>query len=135
MPAGLVFIKWVLRQEPVKRVVETFWLEQLGGFLLRGLHIGTSTVYRTLRRLSSTGLAGAAVGGRRRALLDLVVPIAQQLSPPQAAQGGAANREAAAKGLDLNPGLALGIQILIVHGCLPRRSSQRCRCQSRCERR
>ena len=79
--------------------------------------------------------AGANVGGRRRALLDPVVPIAQQLSPPQPAQGGAANREAAAKGLDLNPGLALGIQILIVHGCLPRRSSQRCRCQSRCERR
>ena len=66
-------------------------------------------------------------------LFDLVVAMAQQLPPPPAAQGGAANREDAAKGWGLNPGLALGIQILIAHVCLPSVSAQRYRCQSRCE--
>ena len=35
MPAGLVFIRWVLRQEQVKHELETFRLEQLGRLLLR----------------------------------------------------------------------------------------------------
>ena len=30
MPAGLVFIRQLLRQEPLKHVPETFCLEQLG---------------------------------------------------------------------------------------------------------
>ena len=73
--------------------------------------------------------------GRRRVLLDPVVAIAQYLPPPPAAEGGAANREAAAEGGGLHPGSALGIELVMAHGCLPRASSQRCRCQSRCERR
>ena len=57
------------------------------------------------------------------------------LPPPPAAQGGAANREAAGEGWGVHPGSALGIELVMAHGCLPSASSQRCRCQSRCERR
>ena len=57
------------------------------------------------------------------------------LPPPPAAQGGAADREAAAEGWGFHPGSALGIELVMAHGCLPSASSQRCRCQSRCERR
>ena len=42
--ATSVIIKQLLRQEPMKRVLETSRLEQLGRFLLRGLRIGASTV-------------------------------------------------------------------------------------------
>ena len=57
------------------------------------------------------------------------------LPPPQAAQGGAADREASAEGWGFHPGSALGIELVMAHGCLPSASSQRCRCQSRCDRR
>ena len=57
------------------------------------------------------------------------------LPPPPAAQCGPANREAAPEGWGFHPGGALGIELVIVHGCLPSASSQRCRCQSTCERR
>ena len=57
------------------------------------------------------------------------------LPPPQAAQGGAADREASAEGWGFHPGSALGIELVMAHGCLPSASSQRCRCQSRWERR
>lgn len=71
----------------------------------------------------------------RRVLLDPVMAMAQQLPPPPTAEGGAANREAAAEGWGFHPGGALGIELVMAHGCLPSASSQRCRCQSRCERR
>ena len=44
MPAGLVFIRWLLRQEPVMTMSDAPRLEQLGRFLLRGLRIGASTI-------------------------------------------------------------------------------------------
>ena len=44
MPPGLVFIWWVLRQEPVMTMSDAPRLEQLGRFLLRGLRIGASTI-------------------------------------------------------------------------------------------
>jgi len=71
----------------------------------------------------------------RRVLLDPVVSVTQQLPPPPAAQGGATDQEAAAEGWGFNPGGALGIELVLAHGCLPSASPQRCRCQSRCERR
>lgn len=59
------------------------------------------------------------------------------LPPPPAAKGGAADREAVAESWGFHPGgvLALGIEFVMAHGCLPSASSQLCRCQSRCERR
>ena len=61
--------------------------------------------------------------------------MAQQLPPQPAAECGAANREAAAEGWGFHPGGPLGIEFVMAHVCLPSASSQRCRCQSRCERR
>ena len=69
--------------------------------------------------------------GLRRILLDPVMAMAQQLPPPPAAEGGAADREGAAESWSLHPSSALGIELVLAHGCLPSASSQRCRCQSR----
>ena len=40
----MVFIRWLLRQEPVMTMSDAPRLEQLGRFLLRGLRIGASTI-------------------------------------------------------------------------------------------
>ena len=40
----MVFIRWLLRQEPVMTISDAPRLEQLGRFLLRGLRIGASTI-------------------------------------------------------------------------------------------
>jgi hypothetical protein len=44
LSAGLVQLRQLLHLEPVNHELETFRLEQLGRFLLRGLRIGASTV-------------------------------------------------------------------------------------------
>jgi hypothetical protein len=108
----------------------------LAGLNMGGLRHDAATASGA-RQQSGTALpVPEEVGaGRRRILLDPVVAMPQQLPPPPVAQGGAANREAAAEGWGFHPGGALGIEFVMAHGCLPSASSQRCRCQSRCERR
>ena len=109
------------------------WLAGLNGGRLRH---GVATTSGA-RQQSGTALpVPEPIGaGRRRVLLDPVMAMAQQFPPPPAAKGGAADREAAAEGGGFHPGLVLGIELVLAHGCLPSASSQRCRCQSRCERR
>jgi len=85
----------------------------------------------TAEAVNSSGpLTSSAPGAHAPAPMHL-----RPLPPPPAAQCGPANREAAAEGWGFHPGGALGIELVIVHGCLPSASSQRCRCQSTCERR
>jgi len=117
----------------MQKYVIPSWLADLNAGRLRH---GAATA-SSARQQSGTALpVPEEVGAwRRRVLLDPVVAMAQQLPPPPAAQGGAADREAAAEGWGFHPGSALGIELMLAHGCLPSASSQRCRCQSRCERR
>ena len=96
----------------------------------------TATASGARQQSGTARLVPEQIGaGRRRVLLDPVVAMAQQPLPPPAAEGGPANREAAAEGWGGHPGGAVGIELVMDHGCLPSASSQRCRCQSRCERR
>ena len=117
----------------VQKHVIPSWLAGLNGGSLRH---GAATASGA-RQQSGTALpVPEEIGARgRRILLDPVVAMAQQLPPPPAAEGGAADREAAAEGWGFHPGGAVGIELVMAHGCLPSASSQRCRCQSRWERR
>ena len=109
------------------------WLAGLNGGRMRH---GAATASGARQQSGTARLVPEQIGARgRRVLLDPVVAMAQQLPPPPAAECGAANREAAAEGWGFHPGGPLGIEFVMAHVCLPSASSQRCRCQSRCERR
>jgi len=117
----------------VQKHVIPSWLAGLNGGRLRH---GAATASGVCQQSGTALPVPEEIGaGRRRVLLDPVMAMAQQPLPPPAAEGGPANREAAAEGWGFHPGGGLGIELVLAHGCLPSASSQRCRCQSRWERR
>ena len=72
---------------------------RLAGLSEGRLRHGAATASGARQQSGTARLVPEQIGAwRRRILLDPVMAMAQQLSPPPAAQGGAANREAAAEG-------------------------------------
>ena len=109
------------------------WLAGLNGGRMRH---GAATASGARQQSGTARLVPEQIrAGLRRVLLGPVMAMAEQLPPPPATQGVAADREAAAQSWGFHLGGALGIELVMAHGCLPSASSQRCRCQSRWERR